>query len=285
MTSFKDILVKFSKDKYGETQRGIFSNENISKDEMIRYCECGSNDGKYTRDQLLEIIDKNPKLEYFVRSFSYMVDDDIYHLASKYNDEQVNDLCSYFNHSCDPNCGFDSSGHGYYAIKNINQNDEIVFHYGMLETEASLIYGLDCKCGSINCDGKLFFENYRNNDFIDKYYDYFTPYLKNRVNDLKSKWFSSSCYLKRIPVNESKNINDWKKCLFSLKTIKKNEHVSSFSASESKPREENHYLRHSTEANCFIQNNQVFAIKDIEIESELTLNFLSSSSNAFNGLF
>ena len=159
MTSFKDINAKFSKDKYGETHRGIYSKENILKGELIRYCECGANDGKYTRDQLLEIIEKNPKLEYFVRSFSYMVDDDIYHLASKYQEEKVNDLCSYFNHSCQPNSGFDSSGHGYYAIEDINQDDEIVYHYGMLETEASLIYGLDCKCGSLNCDGKLFFRN------------------------------------------------------------------------------------------------------------------------------
>lgn len=271
MTSFKKIDVRFSKDKYGELQRGIFSDENILKGELIRYCECGNNDGQYTRDQLLDIIHKNPKLEYFVRSFSYMIDDDIYKLALKYEEEKVNDLCSYFNHSCDPNAGFDSSGHGYYAIKNIEQNEEIVFHYAMLETEASLINGLNCKCGSINCDKKLMFENYRDKQFVNKYFDYFTPYLRSRVNDLKEKWFSEHCYLKRVPMDESKNISDWKKCLFSLTSIKKDEHVASFLTD--KINEDTHYFIHSLEPNCYMKNEKVFACVDIQSEKELTLNF------------
>ena len=271
MLSYKNIEAKLSTDKYGETHRGVFANESILSGELIRHCECGSNDGKYTREQLLTIIRNNPKLEYFVRSFSYMVDDDIYQLAAKYNEEKVNDLCSYFNHSCNPNCGFDSTGHGYRAIENIESNKEIVYHYGFLETEASLIYGLECRCGSTNCEGKLFFENYRNNEFVEKYFNYFTPYLKNRVEDLNKRWFSTSCYLKRVSTNESKDIYDWKKCLYNFKIIKKDEFIALFNSNEIT--EDQHYLRNSTQPNCYVIDRKVFAIKDIETETELTLRY------------
>ncbi len=271
MTSYKNIDVQYSKDKYGETQRGIFAKELILKGELIRHCECGSNDGKYTRDQLLDIISKTPKLEYFVRSFSYMVDDDIYQLASKYNEERVNDECSFFNHSCEPNCGFDSTGHGYRALDNIVSQNEITYHYAFLETEASLINGLECKCGSRKCEGKLSFENYRDDEFVAKYFEYFTPYLKKRVIDLKDKWYSSSCYLKRLPVDGLKNVEDWGKFLFSFKGIQKDELIALFSTNEIV--EEKHYFKHCLQPNCYIKDGKVFASVDIKSETELTLFF------------
>lgn len=55
---------------------------------------------------MFDIIRNHPKLEYFVRSFSYMLDDDLYALPQTYLEGKNNDECAYFNHSCSPNIGY-----------------------------------------------------------------------------------------------------------------------------------------------------------------------------------
>ena len=54
-----------------------------------------------------------------------MIDDDIYAMPSTYLEEKNNDECALFNHSCNPNCGFDSTGDGIYAIRTIEPGEEL----------------------------------------------------------------------------------------------------------------------------------------------------------------
>lgn len=200
MVFFKKVELRCVTDKYGGQQRGLFAAEHIRKDEKIWYCECGERDDSYTRSQLLDIIKKHPHLDYFVRSFSYMIDDDLYGLPVTYLEQKNNDECAYFNHSCTPNVGFaecDSIGDKVIACRDINPGDELTYHYGFLETEASLIYGMECKCSAANCSGRLTFDYYRDPTFVQAYFKYMTPYLKKKAADALARWYSRKCYTRR----------------------------------------------------------------------------------------
>lgn len=67
MVFFKKVEVRCQKDRYGGTQRGLFALEKIEKGEKVWFCECGEKDGSFTRQQLLDIIEKHPRLDYFIR--------------------------------------------------------------------------------------------------------------------------------------------------------------------------------------------------------------------------
>jgi len=260
------------KDSLGEEQRGIFANEFIAKGEKIWTCKCADLDLEFTRDQLFDIIRKHPKLEYFVRSFSYMLDDDLYALPQTYLEGKNNDECAYFNHSCSPNIGYvdDAFADNIVAIRDILPNEELVCHYGLLETESSLIYGLECKCGSPECTGVMSFDFYRDPEFVEKYYDYATPYLKKKANEMREKWYSTSCYVKRMPNEYNDDLDEWDKTLYSLKPIKKGELVATFLLDEIN--ESTHYLRqNSSNPNCLLVGRDVYANQDIPAETELTL--------------
>lgn len=298
MVFFKKVEVRDQKQRFGGSQRGLFALERIEKGEKIWYCECGDKDGSYTRDQLCEIIKKYPKLDYFIRSFSYMIDDDLYALPYTYMDEKNNDECALFNHSCNPTCGFadDACGDNVVALCDIEPGEELTYHYGILETESSLIQGLICKCNTQNCCGKLTFDYYRDPVFVAKYFDYMTPYLKKKSIEIQQKWYSTNCYVKRFLPDEkytkscsylskslsssedsaddcSLDLEDWRKGLCSLNLIRQDELVATF-ASEEQIYEASHYLKNnSNNPNCYILGKNVYARYNIEPEVELTVDF------------
>ena len=270
MVFYKKVDVSDLKEKYGFSQQGLIAQEPIKKGERIWHCTCGEKDISFTRAQLLDIIHKFPKLDYFVRSFSYMIDDDIYAIPLTYLEEKNNDECAFFNHSCNSNCGFseDAFGDNVVAIRDIEPGEELTYHYGILESESSLIYGLQCKCDSINCSGRLTFDYYRDPEFVEKHFDYMTPYLKQKVMDMKDRWYSSKCYVKRIPPMIEKPLEEWHTGLFALEKIKKDELVARFT---NEVELEKHFLNNSSNPNCYIVGQEVFAKSEIPIETELTI--------------
>jgi hypothetical protein len=269
MVFYKNIEVRDLNTKYGGSQRGLFAMETIEPGEKIWYCECGEEDGTFTRAELLSIINKYPKLDYFVRSFSYMVDDDIYAMPLTYREEKNNDECALFNHSCNPNCGFDITGNCIMSLRTIHAGDELSYHYGFLETESSLIYGFECKCASANCDKSILFDYYRDQEFVGKYFDFFTPYLRKKVIDMQTRWYSAQCYLKRFNNKLTVNKEDWPVGLAALRDIKKDELVARFSTELISP--DCHFIRNSIVPNCYVIDRDVFASVDIPSEAELTL--------------
>jgi hypothetical protein len=221
------------------------------------------------------MISKYPHLEYFIRSFSYMFDDDLYALPQTWMEGKNNDECALFNHSCEPNIGYldDAYADNIVAIRDILPGEELCCHYGLLETESSLILDMECLCGTASCTGKMTFDFYRNEKFIADYYHVMTPYLKKKANEMKQRWYSTSCYVKRLPDVYNDNIEEWSKALFSLKPIEKGELVASFLATDENVFDESqHYLRNKVNnANCQLIGNKIYANEDIPAEAELTL--------------
>jgi hypothetical protein len=100
MVFLKKVEIRKSESQYGQNQSGVYALEPILKDEIIFSCECGKNDLLFNRRQLLEIIEKFPNLDYFIRSYSYQIADDHYFLPKTYMEQRNNDECALFNHSC-----------------------------------------------------------------------------------------------------------------------------------------------------------------------------------------
>ena len=79
------------------------------------------------------------------------------------------------NHSCEPNIGFRSTVE-LVAIKEIAADQEVLCDYGFYSTEITI-----CACGSKNCRGKVTPEDWKLKSLQDKYLEYFSPYLKEKI--------------------------------------------------------------------------------------------------------
>lgn len=60
----------------------------------------------------------------------------------------------YINHSCDPNVAIVTK-RKVIAIKNINQDEELVMDYSFTEADKDWTLPGECKCGSIKCRKKI----------------------------------------------------------------------------------------------------------------------------------
>ena len=83
-----------------------------------------------------------------------------------------------FNHSCEPNCGFNGSIK-LVAIRDIKEGEELTFDYAFCE---SLIREFECNCSSPNCRKTIKSTDWQNLEIQKKYLDYFSPYLKEKIN-------------------------------------------------------------------------------------------------------
>ena len=161
----KNITLDTLYDKYGhEANKGLVAHEPIKKGEKL-WNRMIAGKSTFTRAELFDIIDKKPQLKLIVTSFCCMVGDDLYTIPTACLEENaIIDERQFINHSCDPNCGYSTEKDGTcitVAIKDINPGDELTYHYGMLETEASLTYGHVCNCRSSNCSKVWKFDLYR----------------------------------------------------------------------------------------------------------------------------
>ena len=194
-------------------------------------------------------------------------EDDMYMIPRTFSAQQNNDECVLFNHSCEPNCGFDGDdGNTIVAMRPIAVGEELTYDYHFLETEPSLIRGLACKCDTPSCVGSLMFDRYRDEEFQKQYYEYMSPYLRARVRELKTKWYSTKCFTRSATQDKSKSLHalDW---------IQAGEIVARFCGV---PAPGNHFIRevNDAEATCTLdEHRQVIALCDLPPEAEITLNY------------
>jgi hypothetical protein len=267
MVFFKMVRSIDAAEKYGEGQQMLVAAEPIAAGEKIWWCTCGDDDYVMSRDEILSLIETRPDLKNFLCWYSYMTEDDMYLIPRTFALQQNNDECVLFNHSCEPNCGFDSGdGNTVVAVRPIAVGEELTYDYHFLETEPSLIRGMACKCQAPSCVGLLMFDRYREEEFQRRYYDHMSPYLQARVRELKTKWYSSKCFTRSATSEKSKSLH-------ALEWIHAGEIVARFSGPISP---ENHFIREALdgEATCAIdEDKQVVAICDLPAEAEITLNY------------
>ncbi len=191
----------------------------------------------------------------------------MYMIPRTFATQQNNDECVLFNHSCEPNCGFDSGdGNTIVASRAIAVGEELTYDYHFLETEPSLIRGLVCKCQTPSCVGALMFDRYRDEEFQKLHYESMSPYLQSRVRELKTKWYSSKCFTRSATPTKTKSLH-------ALEWIPAGEVVARFTGPIAV---ENHFIREVSEgeATCMVdEHKQVIAVCDLPPEAEITLNY------------
>lgn len=81
------------------------------------------------------------------------------------------------NHSCDPNCYFDTTQGNFLALKSIGLGDELTFFYP--STEWDMDRSFSCSCGSHNCLGTIQGAKYLAADTIKAYR--FTDFISQKI--------------------------------------------------------------------------------------------------------
>jgi SET domain-containing protein len=82
-----------------------------------------------------------------------------------------------FNHSCEPNVGFNSSV-TMIAIQDIESEEELLMNYAFMET---YFEPFECNCGTEPCRKTIDSNTWKDEGFIEKYFDYYSPYLKEKL--------------------------------------------------------------------------------------------------------
>jgi uncharacterized protein len=87
-----------------------------------------------------------------------------------------------FNHSCDPNAGL----YGQIclvAMRPIAADEEVCFDYAMSDSNPYDEFA--CGCGTPLCRKQITAEDWMRPDLQVRYKDYFSPYLKRRIDALQ----------------------------------------------------------------------------------------------------
>ncbi len=93
------------------------------------------------------------------------------------------DDCEMFNHSCDANAGVKGQI-VLVARRNIKKGEEICFNYQTTDTQDLHFV---CKCGAKNCRRKIDGQAWKNPKFQKEYQGYFSWYIQEKINKLRSK--------------------------------------------------------------------------------------------------
>ncbi|CAF2080805.1 unnamed protein product [Rotaria magnacalcarata] len=193
MPFLKKLEVRDLTSKYGHSQRGVVALEPIRRGELVIECDMSMCSyyplddprNKMNRAEVLALIEKYPESNDFILSYTYMLDDDLFHVPRNYVTQEITDECVFFNHSCDPNCGFATDDEfTVMAIRDINPGEELTYHYGCLDSETTLSTNFVCKCGTHNCVGELKYDFWRDPEWQKKYEQYSGDYIKRKIRKL-----------------------------------------------------------------------------------------------------
>jgi len=158
---------------------GLFATKLIPKGTIVW---CGENDN----DEVATIEEINnfskDKKEWFL-NFSYQIDKDT--LASVRSLEDLeNDASHFMNHSCDPTVWF-IGDKLLEARRDIQPGEEITYDYAT--TDSLLERIADCKCGSVECRGKVTTTDYLDVTIQQRYKHHFALYLLAEIYNNQPK--------------------------------------------------------------------------------------------------
>ena len=85
------------------------------------------------------------------------------------------------NHSCEPNCFFDTTNKQLIALRPITAGDEFTFFYPSAEWDMDQAF--QCRCGQDNCIGLIKGAKYLNNIQTKKYR--FTDFIKKKLTSAR----------------------------------------------------------------------------------------------------
>lgn len=125
--------------------------------------------------------------------FMYKTDDDEFQSLAEFNcmpvDEYPNartvDIANYMNHSCSPTCLFVDGGDEYeglmVAARDLVPGDEVTFDYCTSEDCDGLSPEFECRCGTVNCRGKVTSRDWQLQSVQQQYAGHFMPHIVEKI--------------------------------------------------------------------------------------------------------
>jgi SET domain-containing protein len=157
----------------GIDRRGIFAVSPIKKGEII--CVWG---GYVITQKEFDTLAKKQFKN--IDDYATKVADGFYLVSCKKGALEDDD---FFNHSCNPNCGI--QGHLLMAAtRDIKKGAEVTYDYAM--TDADYDYSFKCGCGAKNCRKVITTNDWRNRALQRKYKGYFSWYVQDKIEKVKS---------------------------------------------------------------------------------------------------
>jgi len=159
------VTVKSTK-KYG---RGVFAVKKIKKGETLAIF------GGY-----IKTIEEWENLPKSFRDNGVQIEEDFVLVApTKLGLEDA----SYFNHSCEPNAGFNGQII-LVAMQDIKNGKQVTFDYAMVlhKPKKGSSYKFECLCGVKNCRKFVTDNDWKIKKLQKKYNGYFQFYLQNKIN-------------------------------------------------------------------------------------------------------
>jgi len=161
--------------QYGDDQqRGLIAAARFQPGEIVWWAD-PSDPATLTMTRARILATPEPHRDTLIR-YAYMRGEDHYETTL----HPEGDPGWFFNHSCEPNCGYDTDAR-VITLRAINPGEELVYDYAMTETEQSCHAGMHCRCGSPHCRGLLRFDDWRNLDFGRKHAGRFADHIAARL--------------------------------------------------------------------------------------------------------
>jgi uncharacterized protein len=89
----------------------------------------------------------------------------------------------YFNHSCEPNCGF--RGQMFLvAMRDIRKGEEVTFDYAMVVSPSvgsPIVFEMECHCGTRSCRKRITEQDWEIPELRRRYAGYFSQYLQDLI--------------------------------------------------------------------------------------------------------
>lgn len=141
---------------------GVFATRPIGRNELVVHWG-----GELVDDDQLRALPANRRL------FFVQVDHRL-HLGPP---ETGPDDGEYFNHSCDPNCGFDGR-YRLVAMRDIARDEQLTFDYAMAEM---VDQPFECACGSPRCRLRLRADDSMGPDLRRRYAGYYSSWIEETL--------------------------------------------------------------------------------------------------------
>lgn len=96
---------------------------------------------------------------------------------------QVAEDTDFFNHSCEPSCGFRGTIF-LVAMRDIAAGEELTFDYAMVVSRTQghqVTFAMPCRCGTPRCRGEITEDDWQRPELRARYRGFFSQYLEDRL--------------------------------------------------------------------------------------------------------
>lgn len=114
------------------------------------------------------------QLSPFLRTHGLQIEDDLFQVPLS-----PDDPADFFNHSCNPNAGFNSPI-SLVSMREICEGEEVCFDYAM--SEDNHFDEFTCQCAAICCRGEITGKDWLLPELQNRYNGFFSPYLQRRID-------------------------------------------------------------------------------------------------------